>query len=94
MRRGEYAFSGSCYRTASFVYLATRGPGPAASPVHTSSLEANTSLLEWNSLRGRAHQSLVAMCIDTMLPALGTIATDLGADNEDRQLILSVFSRV
>ena len=36
--------------------------------------------------------SLVAMSIDTMLPALGTIATELGAAHEnDRQLILSVF---
>jgi len=36
--------------------------------------------------------SLVAMCIDTMLPALGSIASDLGAAQpNDRQLILSVF---
>jgi len=36
--------------------------------------------------------SLVAMCIDTMLPALGTIATELGAPRaNDRQLILTVF---
>jgi MFS transporter, DHA1 family, multidrug resistance protein len=36
--------------------------------------------------------SLVAMSIDTMLPALGTIASELGAAHpNDRQLILSVF---
>ena len=36
--------------------------------------------------------SLVAMSIDTMLPALGTMATELGAAHpNDRQLILSVF---
>lgn len=36
--------------------------------------------------------SLVAMSIDTMLPALGTIASELGAAQaNDRQLILSVF---
>jgi len=36
--------------------------------------------------------SLVAMSIDTMLPALGTMARELGAAHEnDRQLILSVF---
>jgi len=36
--------------------------------------------------------SLVAMCIDTMLPALGSIATELGARQaNDRQLILTVF---
>jgi MFS transporter, DHA1 family, multidrug resistance protein len=36
--------------------------------------------------------SLVAMCIDTMLPALGAMATELGAAHpNDRQLILSVF---
>jgi DHA1 family bicyclomycin/chloramphenicol resistance-like MFS transporter len=36
--------------------------------------------------------SLVAMCIDTMLPALGTMASDLGAAHpNDRQLILTLF---
>jgi len=36
--------------------------------------------------------SLVAMSIDTMLPALGTMASELGAPRaNDRQLILSVF---
>ncbi|MET0795160.1 MAG: multidrug effflux MFS transporter [Polyangiaceae bacterium] len=36
--------------------------------------------------------SLVAMSIDTMLPALGTMASELGAAHaNDRQLILSVF---
>ncbi|HYP97463.1 MAG TPA: multidrug effflux MFS transporter [Polyangiaceae bacterium] len=36
--------------------------------------------------------SLVAMSIDTMLPALGTMASELGATHaNDRQLILSVF---
>jgi len=36
--------------------------------------------------------SIVAMSIDTMLPALGTMASELGAVHEnDRQLILSVF---
>ncbi len=36
--------------------------------------------------------SLVAMSIDTMLPALGTMASQLGATHaNDRQLILSVF---
>jgi MFS transporter, DHA1 family, multidrug resistance protein len=36
--------------------------------------------------------SLVAMSIDTMLPALGTMASDLGAAHpNDRQLILSIF---
>lgn len=36
--------------------------------------------------------SLVAMSIDTMLPALGTMANELGAAQpNDRQLILSVF---
>ena len=36
--------------------------------------------------------SLVAMSIDTMLPALGTMATELGAAHvNDRQLILSAF---
>jgi DHA1 family bicyclomycin/chloramphenicol resistance-like MFS transporter len=36
--------------------------------------------------------SLVAMSIDTMLPALGTMATELGAAQpNDRQLVLSVF---
>jgi DHA1 family bicyclomycin/chloramphenicol resistance-like MFS transporter len=36
--------------------------------------------------------SLVAMSIDTMLPALGTMASELGAARaNDRQLILSVF---
>jgi MFS transporter, DHA1 family, multidrug resistance protein len=36
--------------------------------------------------------SLVAMSIDTMLPALGAIASELGAGREnDRQLILSSF---
>ena len=36
--------------------------------------------------------SLVAMCIDTMLPALGTMATELGAAQpNDRQLVLSAF---
>ncbi len=36
--------------------------------------------------------SLVAMSIDTMLPALGTMASELGAAHEnDRQLILIVF---
>lgn len=36
--------------------------------------------------------SLVAMSIDTMLPALGAMATELGAARaNDRQLILSVF---
>ena len=36
--------------------------------------------------------SLVAMSIDTMLPALGTMATELGAAHvNDRQLVLSAF---
>jgi DHA1 family bicyclomycin/chloramphenicol resistance-like MFS transporter len=36
--------------------------------------------------------SLVAMSIDTMLPALGNIAADLGTrDPNDRQLVLTVF---
>ncbi len=36
--------------------------------------------------------ALVAMSIDSMLPALGLIATDLGAyQSNDRQLILSMF---
>jgi DHA1 family bicyclomycin/chloramphenicol resistance-like MFS transporter len=36
--------------------------------------------------------SLVAMSIDTMLPALGAMATELGAANpNDRQLVLSAF---
>lgn len=36
--------------------------------------------------------SLVAMSIDTMLPALGTMARELGAAHEnDRQLVLSTF---
>ncbi len=36
--------------------------------------------------------SLVAMSIDTMLPALGTMARELGAAQEnDRQLVLSTF---
>jgi DHA1 family bicyclomycin/chloramphenicol resistance-like MFS transporter len=36
--------------------------------------------------------SLVAMSIDTMLPALGTMATELGAAQaNDRQLVLSAF---
>jgi MFS transporter, DHA1 family, multidrug resistance protein len=36
--------------------------------------------------------SLVAMSIDTMLPALGVMARDLGAAHEnDRQLVLSTF---
>ncbi len=36
--------------------------------------------------------SLVAMSIDTMLPALGTMATELGAAHaNDRQLVLSTF---
>ncbi len=36
--------------------------------------------------------SLVAMSIDTMLPALGTMARELGAAREnDRQLVLSAF---
>src|SRR6187399_3472766 len=36
--------------------------------------------------------SLVAMSIDTMLPALGRMASELGAAHaNDRQLILSVF---
>lgn len=36
--------------------------------------------------------SLVAMSIDTMLPALGSMASELGVRHEnDRQLILSVF---
>src|SRR4051812_28683204 len=36
--------------------------------------------------------SLVAMSIDTMLPALGAMATELGAAHaNDRQLILSTF---
>src|SRR5258706_16109858 len=36
--------------------------------------------------------SLVAMSIDTMLPALGAMATELGAAHpNDRQLVLSAF---
>jgi DHA1 family bicyclomycin/chloramphenicol resistance-like MFS transporter len=36
--------------------------------------------------------SLVAMSIDSMLPALGTVADDLGArDPNDRQLVLTTF---
>lgn len=36
--------------------------------------------------------SLVAVCIDTMLPALGAMARELGASNpNDRQLVLSAF---
>src|ERR1051326_8272717 len=36
--------------------------------------------------------SLIAMSIDSMLPALGIIAADLGAhDPNDRQLVLTAF---
>ncbi len=36
--------------------------------------------------------AMVAMSIDTMLPAIGVIATELGAAHpNDRQLIISLF---
>ncbi|HYQ27503.1 MAG TPA: multidrug effflux MFS transporter, partial [Polyangiaceae bacterium] len=54
-------------------------PGEAAPRVEFIALVALTT-------------SLVAMSIDTMLPALGSMARELGARHEnDRQLILSVF---
>ena len=54
-------------------------PGEAAPRVEFIALVALTT-------------SLVAMSIDTMLPALGSMASELGARHEnDRQLILSVF---
>jgi DHA1 family bicyclomycin/chloramphenicol resistance-like MFS transporter len=43
---------------------------------------------------GALATSLVAMSIDTMLPALGKMAPELGATHaNDEQLILSVFFR-
>jgi len=57
----------------------SRRPGNAPSDVEFVALVALTT-------------SLVAMSIDTMLPALGTMAAELGAAHaNDRQLILSVF---
>ena len=39
--------------------------------------------------------AMVAMSIDTMLPAIGTIATELGAaDPNDRQFIITTFFAV
>jgi MFS transporter, DHA1 family, multidrug resistance protein len=63
---------------------------PASSSVDGSELPA-TPGLEFIALVALT-TSLVAMSIDTMLPALGAMATELGAAHaNDRQLVLSAF---
>src|SRR3954467_3045972 len=67
------------FRQVQFMNRRLSRPGDAPSDFEFVALVALTT-------------SLVAMSIDTMLPALGTMASELGAAHaNDRQLILSVF---
>jgi MFS transporter, DHA1 family, multidrug resistance protein len=72
-------FPASCYSSPPAMDAPARTPNPAAPAAEFIALVALTT-------------SLVAMSIDTMLPALGVIARDLGAASpNDRQLVLSAF---